>query len=384
MNPGVPLAWLQLTMEKRRLLAAVAGIVFAVVLMLVQLGFEDALLSSAGLLHSRLRADLVLINPQYQFIISPKSFTERRLYQALGLEEVQSVASVYLGQAPFKNPENRQERVIFLIAFDPRSSPLDLPGVDEQLPLIRQPEVVLMDSISRPEFGPVRELFAERGRVITEAGGRRIQIAGFYPMGTSFGVDGSLITSDVNFQRIQPHRRLGVVDMGLIRLKPGAEPERVKAKLEALLPADVRVLTHRGFVELERHYWTSNTPIGFVFKLGTLMGLVVGSIIVYQILYSDVADHLGEYATLKALGFPDRYLFRVVLQESLILSVLGFLPGVALSSLVYLFAGQATLLPLRMTWGRAAVVFLLTAVMCAGSGALAMRKLKTADPAEIF
>jgi putative ABC transport system permease protein len=119
MSTGIPLAWLQLTREKRRFFAALAGISFAVMLMLTQLGFQDALLSSAGLLHSSLIGDLVIINPLYQNILQPQSFTDRRLYQTLGLDAVESVYPVYVSVAAFKNPFDRTERNIFMIAFDP-------------------------------------------------------------------------------------------------------------------------------------------------------------------------------------------------------------------------------------------------------------------------
>ena len=138
------------------------------------------------------------------------------------------------------------------------------------------------------------------------------------------------------------------------------------------------------FVELERHYWATFTPTGFIFKLGVLMALFVGCIIVYQILYSDVSEHLPEYATLKAMGYPDRYLFKLVIQESFILSVLGFVPGVLVSQLVYNVSKDATLLPLRMTLERGVAVYFLTMLMCMLSATLATRRLKAADPAEIF
>jgi putative ABC transport system permease protein len=118
--------------------------------------------------------------------------------------------------------------------------------------------------------------------------------------------------------------------------------------------------------------------------LGLMMGLLVGAIIVYQILYTDVSDHLGEYATLKAMGYRDRYLFSVVIQESVILSVFGFLPGIGLSQIMYSYAASATLLPIHMTPGRTAAVYGLTVFMCVFSGLLAMRRLKHADPADIF
>lgn len=383
-SAGIPLAWLQLTREKRRFFAALAGIAFAVVLMLAQLGFQDALLSSVGLLHSNLAGDLVLINPQYQSVIQPKTLTDRRLYQALGSSAVASVDGVYLGVGPFKNPFDRTERDIFTIAFNPTSPVLNRPGVAENLEKLRNPGMVLFDSIRRPEFGPVAEAFNEKGPLVAEVAGRQIEIVGLFRLGTSFGADGNLVMSDETFIRLFPFRTLGLINVGLITLKAGADVERARTEVAGMLPRDVRVLTHPEFVSLERRYWTTNTPIGFVFQLGVLMGLFVGCIIVYQILYSDVTDHLPEYATLKAMGYPDRFLLKLVLQEAAILSVFGFIPGAIISQLVYVVSRKATLLPLEMTVARALSVFALTLVMCGISAALAARRLKAADPAEIF
>jgi putative ABC transport system permease protein len=383
-NAGVPLAWLQLTRDKRRFAAALAGIAFAATLMLTQLGFEDALMSTAPLLQSQLSADLVLISPLYQFVVSSRSFAERRLYQTLGVEGVASVESLYMGQVPFKNPYDGTDRTIFAVGFNPRSAALSARGIAGNLDKIRTTGVVLFDSIRRPEFGPVAENVQKHGQVVTEVGGRRVEINGLFQMGTSFAIDGTVVMSDETFLQVLPFRRRGIIDVGLIRLKPGADLEGTKAGIDALLPKDVRVLTHGEFVELERRYWATFTPIGFIFKLGVVMALVVGCIIVYQILYSGVSEHLPEYATLKAVGYSDRYLFRLVVQESMILSVLGFLPGILVSQLVYTISRDATLLPMRMTVGRIIAVYFLTAFMCALSATLATRRLKAADPAEIF
>jgi putative ABC transport system permease protein len=380
----VPLAWQQLMREKRRFLAASAGIAFSVVLMLTQYGFRDALLLSAPLLPAHLAGDLVLISPQYQYVVSPKTFTERRLYQALGCDGVASVESVYLGVAPFKNPFDRSERDIFVIGFNPHVASLEAPGVTENLEKIRTPGVALFDSIRRPEFGPVAEAVLRDGRVVTEVSGREVEIVGVFQLGTSFAADGNLVTSDETFLRIFPYRTRGIIDVGLVKLKRGADLERVKADLIHALPADVRVLTHDQFAELEMAYWTTNTPVGYVFRLGVLLGMFVGCIIVYQILYSDVTDHLSEYATLKAMGYRDSFLFKVVLQQSLVLSAFGFFPGILISYIVYDVSRRATLLPLEMNFERSITVYVLTIVMCTISGALAMRRLKAADPAEIF
>ena len=380
----IPLAWLQLTREKRRFFAAISGIAFAVALMLIQLGFEDALLSSVALVQSHLSGDLVLINPQYQFILAPKTFTERRLYQTLGVDGVESVEPVYVGQASFKNLANRTERQIFMMGFNPRSAVLNAPGVAGNLEKLRDPETVLIDSIRRPEFGSMAETVSDEQPAITEANGHRVEIIGSFQLGTGFGIDGTLVMSDETFLRVLPFRKRGIIDVGLITVKPGADPERVRTEIMRILPSDVQVLTHDEFVQKETTYWTTNTPTGFIFKLGVLMGIFVGSIIVYQILYSDVTDHLPEYATLKAMGYPDRFLFKIVIQESLILSVFGYLPGVLVSQLAYTASQKATLLPLKLTVARVVVVYFLTVLMCAISAALAMRRLKAADPAEIF
>lgn len=384
MSAGIPLAWLQLAHEKLRFLAATAGITFSVVLMLMQLGFEDALLSSAGQIFGHLHCDVALLSPEYEFILAPKDFTERRLDQALAIDGVQSIASLYLGQGPLKNPADHSERNLVIVGFRPRAGVFDLPGIDDQVELLRDEYAALFDERSRSEYGPIAQEVRAGRTVVTEVAGRRVDISGLFSLGTSFAVDGTLLVSDENFLRILPYRKRGIVSIGLIRLKPGFDPIQVRSQIAAALPKDVLVMTHKELVDKELSYWTRNTPVGFVFKLGLIMGLIVGVIIVYQVLYTDVSDHIGEYATLKAMGYRDRYLFSVVIQESIILSVFGFIPGIGLSQLLYSFAARATLLPIHLTALRSVVVYALTLFMCIFSGVLAMRRLTHADPAEIF
>ncbi|MFN6394244.1 MAG: FtsX-like permease family protein, partial [Aphanizomenon sp.] len=134
----------------------------------------------------------------------------------------------------------------------------------------------------------------------------------------------------------------------------------------------------------EKDYWANGTGIGFIFGLGVIVGFIVGIVIVYQILYSDVSDHLPEYATLKAMGYTDNYLLLVLLQEALLLAVFGYLPAFLLSFGIYQLTFTATLLPIAMKLDRAINVFILTIIMCTFSGAIAMQKLRSADPADIF
>ena len=384
MTRGVPLAWLQLKREKLRLLVALAGVAFAVTLIFMQLGFRTAMFKGAVRFHEALDGDLFLISPTFDFLPQPKSFSRRRLQQALQWPGVVSVTPIYLGLTLWKSPDTGKTRSIFLIGVDPADPGVRLPGVSEQRDLIRRSDVVLFDHDSRPEYGAIAERLAAGSTVAGEVANRRVFVQGLFSLGTSFGIDGSVLTSDMNFLRIDPTRQLGLIDVGVIRLAPGTDPAATRDAMRAALPNDVLVLTRADFIAREQHYWDTSTPIGYVFTFGVIIGFVVGAIIVYQILFADVSDHLAEYATLKAMGYPDRYLFGVVFQEAIILAVLGFLPGLAICVYLYRVAGEATRLPMQLTAPTAASVLGLTVVMCCVSGAIALRKIRSADPAEIF
>ena len=151
-----------------------------------------------------------------------------------------------------------------------------------------------------------------------------------------------------------------------------------------MLPDDVVVLTLEDFVAREKHFWQVSSPVGFVFGLGMVMGFIVGVVVCYQILSADVADHMAEFATLKAIGYPDRYLSGVVLQEAALLSLIGFAVGLAITTGLYALLRNSTGLPLELTFPRAALVLILTVLMCLASGLIAVRKVQHADPAEVF
>jgi putative ABC transport system permease protein len=144
------------------------------------------------------------------------------------------------------------------------------------------------------------------------------------------------------------------------------------------------VMTLADFIEEEQQYWRTESPIGFIFTLGAGMAFVVGVVIVYQVLSTDVNAHLKEYATFKAMGYRQSYLLSVIFEESLILAVMGFIPGLILPMGLYSLAAAATALPIAMTVARATGVFSLTLLMCLLSGAIATRKLQSADPADMF
>ncbi|MHC5857765.1 ABC transporter permease DevC [Nostoc sp.] len=384
MNQKIPLSWLQLTREKTRLAVALAGIAFADILMFMQLGFRDALYYSNVRFHNSLQGDIVLINSQSNAILAMRSFSQRRLYKALELPAVQSVHPIYLDFTIWKNPVTGRPRSILIFGMNPETNLVNLPGVQENLDKLKLPDVVLFDRSSRVEYGPIAANYDQGKTVTAEVRRRRVKVEGLFTLGASFGADGNLITSDINFLRIFNNRQKGLIDIGLIRLKPGADANVVAQELRKYLPNEVNVLTKQEFIDFERNYWANSTAIGFIFTLGTVMGFIVGTVIVYQILYTEVADHLAEYATLKAIGYTQNYLLTVILQEALLLAVLGYCPGIFFALFMYNSARTATLLPVFMSFDRATMVLILTMLMCIISGAIAVRKLSSADPADIF
>ncbi|MGI2903626.1 ABC transporter permease DevC [Tolypothrix sp. VBCCA 56010] len=388
----IPLAWLQLAQQKVRFLVAVAGIAFIVLLMFVQLGFQDALYSSATAVHQSLRGDLFLVSSQYKSLTSAQSFSRTRLFQALGFDGVESVSPIYVQFAKLKNPETGEKYSIYVIGIDPGRNVLNIPEVDQNLDKLKIPDVMLFDRLSRPEFGPIAANFekSDKEQVIeifpfNALTGYRVRVGGLFSLGPSFGVDGSLLVSDSTFFRIDPNSRTSeMIDMGVVTLKPGVDAEAVLAHLRAELPDDVQIFTHQGFIDFEKNYWSIRTPIGFILNLMLTMASVVGVVIVYQILYSNIATQFVAYATLKAIGYANNYLLIVVFQQALILAILSYIPGFAFSLGLYDFAMKATNLPIRMTFNNALIVLVSTVLMCITSGTLAINKLRSADPADIF
>jgi putative ABC transport system permease protein len=377
------IAWRQLMKEKRRVAAAVAGITFAVLLMLVQLGFEQALFKSVRLLYQQFNADLFLVNPRYQNAQLTFDFSQRRLEQALAIDSVESAEPLYFSVLIWKNPVTQTKQEIFAVAIPPRAGIMTLPEVNRHIDALRIPDTVLFDGWSRTEYGPVADLLA-RGPLKVDIAGVTTSVDGVFHLGTSMATNGNIVLSDETLKDLVPGYNLRLLTIGLIKLKPSTGVLAAQRGLRALLPEDVDVLTREELMGRETTYWATHTPIGFVFRLGLIMGLIVGSVVVYQILFNDVTQHLDEYATLKAMGYSDRFLFQIVLQQSLILSLLGFIPGVVLSQAVYSLAHWATLLPLQMDPIRVIIVYALTLGMCIFSGVLATRRLRSADPAEIF
>lgn len=377
-----PIAWLNLVHEKTRLVVAIAGVAFAVILVFMNLGFLGSLAKTAALIYNQINADIFLVSPQALEITTTKAFPIERIYQAAGVPGVERTMPLYVGYLQWRNPITRQSRAMFVYGINPNDPVFVMPELrsPENQAALRRWDTVLIDRLSRPEFGP------QDIGTVTEAGRRNVTIGGQYSMGGGFASDGTLIMSDQNFRRYLAPIPLNLINLGLIKLEPGTDPQQVKAELQRILPKDVLVFTRQEIIERDRDYWISATSIGFMFTMGVIVSLVVGVVIVYQILYTDIASHMKQYATLKAMGYNKRFLFALILQEAIILAVLGYIPGFIIAVGLYELTTRATAggLPIGMEVSRAVLVLVLTILMCSISGLISVQKAVTADPADVF
>jgi putative ABC transport system permease protein len=384
-----PLAWRNLVHNKVRTVVAVAGVAFAVVLVFMQLGFRGAVISTATLIYQALDFEVLVRSVEYISFADARTFPLSRLPAAAGAPGVERVAPLYVQINQWRNRSDGSRRAILVMGVSPAQPAFDPEEREEirrQIRRLTAPEFALIDRESRSEFGPAdgkRFGDADIG-LETNVGEPLVKIVGHYQLGAGLAADGSMITSDRGFVRITPGRTLQDVSFGLVKLKSGHDPQRAAADIARLLPGDVEVLTREEAELRETRHWLRETPIGLIFQMGVGISLIVGVAIVYQVLSSDVAAHLHEYATLKAMGYTNKRLAGVVISQALILSILGYIPGLAVSLALYGITSISANIPIEMTWPRVGSVLLLTIAMCAASGVAALRKVWVADPAELF
>jgi putative ABC transport system permease protein len=371
------LAVRNLAHHKVRTLVALAGVCFAVTLLFMQLGFLASVSDMAVLAYEALDFDLVLTSPHYVMLTQAGDFPQRRLAQATACPEVQTVMPLYVGRQSWRNPLTREHSPVVVLGINPADPVFCDSEPARQQHALARPDTVLIDRLSRPDIGP------QDTGLSTQVGPRTLEIAGQFTVGPGFEA-GLAVVSDQTFSGLFGGRPLHRVNLGLVKLRPGADPEEAAAALRRALPEDVRVLTRAQLQAQEQHYWVVSTSTGILFGAGVAVALLFGLVITYQVLTLEVAQRLPEYATLKAVGFSDAFLSLVVLQQALAFAVLGYLPGCALALGIYDACARATRLPVGMTGQRAAAVLALTLVLCAASGLSALRHLRRADPVDLF
>jgi putative ABC transport system permease protein len=390
-------AWNNLLHQWGRTAISVIGAAFAVVLVFMQLGFLGSVENTATLLYAKMRFDLLIVSSEYIDMSRPGRLDRSRLAQARSGSGVADVVPMSMGMAMWRNPTNdpakgKRNWQLSVVGIDPGQldrvflSPAsggifrsDAEQAEKKSALGRLDEV-LLDELSRPDFG-VPSAMPPGTR--TELNGRAVTLAGYFRAGTGFSYTGLLLTNEQTFREyLNPPPNQ--VTFGLVQLEPGHDPQAVKRQLVSILPPDTQVFTHEEIDRYERNYWVNRTAVGQFFYFGVLLAVTVGGIFIYQMMVADIKKHLPEYATLKAMGYRFGFLFRVVVWQALYLAMAGFVIGLVASFGLYELAKSAARLPIGMTTTRVVVVLILTVGMCVVSGILAVRKVRSADPADLF
>lgn len=390
-----PLAWKNLTNDWRRLAVAVAGIGFAVLLMFTQVGFQNALFDSQVKMIDDLQGDIFLVSRAKYTLAAEKRFPLELVNQARSASGVSGAYPLYTELTlsrlkSFGRGAPSKAFPIRSIGFRLDDPIFNSDRINSQLERLRLPHAALIDVRSKRDNFPFpTESDAELAKVQAELANRKIVMVGTFDLGTDFAHDGNLAMSAENFaayfpQRVQFGDPLSVVDIGIIHVDDRARTVEIRDAIDQLLDDRVFVLTREQFRNQEIDFWDKSTPIGIIFTAGKIIGFIVGMVICYQVIYSDIADHMPEFATLKAMGYTTGYFLRLIVTESVLLSFIGFIPGLIVSTGLYALLANSTGLLLRMTPQAILMVLILTIVMCIASGLLAVRKLLAADPANLF
>jgi putative ABC transport system permease protein len=371
-------AWRILTDQKGRTALATGGIFIAILLVFIELGFFVAVPQGGMLIYDHMRFDLLLCSNHYRFQGQSGQFPRARLATALTIPEVAQASPLYLGGGKWQDANGGLRVDVSVIGFDPRAAIFAVPDIERQSAVLERPDTILVDSKTRSLFGPL-----ETGRVVDIAG-RPMTIGGEYRLGTGFLGLGIAIASEANFFRMFPERPPDSVSLGFVSLKPGADPDRAAQAMRAMLPADTQVFTRPELVAHEVAYWTTRTATGLIFGSGLVISFVVGIMVLYQTLATQITRQLPQFATLKAIGYSDRYLDAIVLIESLLMTAVAFVPAFGAALGVYAAVRSQTLLPLALTAPQLGAVLAITLVMAAASAFLSLGGLRRADPAEVF
>ncbi|MEY2645266.1 MAG: transporter permease component [Cyanobacteriota bacterium] len=383
----LPLAWLQLKRQPVRYLVAVVGIGFAALLMYMQIGFQSGLLSSATTFYEALNTDLILISPGTLNSGNFQQFPQSLLYTALGVEGVKQTIPVYVANINAQKLGGMKPTSLRLIGYDPDARVLNLPDLNRQAFLLKTPGFVLFDTLGNRNTGPISAAVQANGSQFLTLSdlSKTFRVVGLFRLGSTFAADSNLVSSDSTaIQLAYRQINLGEISLGLIRLDGTSRTAQVQKQLQNLLGDQIQVLTKSQLIEQERTYWNTASSFGVIFGFGTFMGLLVGGVVVYQVLYTDVSDHLKEYATLKAMGFSNSFILVIVIQEALLLGVSSFIPATILSAGMYAFLTATSGIRIAMTPDKTTLVGCLTLGVCAASAAIAIRKLRDADPASVF
>lgn len=380
----LPIGWLQLSHNRTRLTAAIAGVAFANLLVFVQLGILGALNGTTTAAYKMFDADIMLSSTDANTLTDGSNIARQRLFQALGVPGVADGTPLFIANLEWQRSDGAFS-TLQTFGIPAEAGHFLMPAVAGDFDALRLEDRVVIDNGTRGVPRGALDDVSAATPYFFEANGRTLSAIGTLSIGGGFAADGTLFASDQTFLRLFGSRSSGAPNHILLKVGDGIDPAVVVERLRTVLPeASVKVNTMEDAAAADLAYQTTERPTGIIFGFGVLIGVLVGIVIVYQILSTDVADHLKEYATFKAMGYGQPFFLGIVFEEAVILAVFGFVPGLLVSMGLYAGMSAATGLPMEMDTARAVAVLLGTLLACTLSGAIATRRLAGADPADLF
>ncbi len=373
----VPYAWNNTFHNKKRTFSAVAGIAFSVLLIFMQVGFLETGKRGSTLLYQYLDFDLIMTSDRYEFLTSSGSFDKARLIQAMVVPGVKDVMPLNIGEGEWKNPETEITSGVILIGIDPNPSFIRNTGVKSNLDTITKTRTVMLDTLSTEEYGPLKKNSEARINDVD------ITVTSLFTMGMRFYNDGAVFVNNQTFQSLV-RRDARMVNFGLIRVAPGADITTIKRNLKENLPDDVLIFDRQKLITNEQDYFIYVLPVGIMFQVGVIIAFIIGSVILFQVLVTEITNKLNEYATLKAMGFTTKNIYNIGFTQAFLFAFMGYMPALAITIGLFHFLRIKAKLPAEFTLGLAGFVFFITLLMCIIPGFLALQKVRKADPAELF
>ncbi len=370
-----PLAQRNLFHDKVRLTVTLTGIVFSVVLIVVQLGLFLGFTTATSNLIDHSGADLWITSKNVPYVEQGVPFSERKLNQVRAVSGVADAQKLIARWTQWKRHDGGQDsvQIVGINVDDPMERPWNL--VQGSVQDLKAPDAVILDELYKQKLGvtAVGELF--------EIGGHRARVVGFTRGIRSFTTSPYVFTTFKNAQDFANIREDQTMFI-LVKVAPGASIAQVRRDLLDHVK-DIEAFTTSEFSRMTTFYWMFTTGAGVAVLIAAVLGLVVGFVVVAQTIYATTVDHIREFGTLKAMGAPNSYIYKVIMKQAAIAAVIGYALGMVVSLFVVHGSqkgGAAILMPPSMAVG----MFFLTLLMCVGAGLVSINKVTRIDPAMVF
>ncbi|WP_017316985.1 FtsX-like permease family protein [Mastigocladopsis repens] len=383
-----------------RFLVAQAGIMFAVSLVTIQTGLQYGFARSSSLLIDQSRADIWVASKNMQHLGLTLPIPYERVAQAQELAGVERAEAVIIRGTVWHEEESDEITSVTLVGAQPNGMLFSPSNITQgSLNDLKEPYRFIIDktnlkSIHLQQLGEVGKINDIPAKLVGFTKGTQSIIFGtlmftsVVSANTYINRDSQSVSSASNApsSTSDTARELTSTDsisFVLIKAKPGQNIDKLKRDLEQALP-ETTAYTREEIAEITQIYWQERSGIGFILGLGAVVGVVVGAVVVSQILYASVTDHIKEFGTLKAMGASDWFIYNVIIEQALWMAILGYLPGIALCLGVAAWTSTTQGIVILITPVSAIAVFGITVVMCVCSAVFAIQKVTRVDPAIVF